>query len=94
MRADQETLPTPYVRPHDDEPAHEHVVSPDVWGEGGGLGATLSKVDAARQGVVEKKTARSWLGTEGLGPGGLRRAVVLHEIFGPPISLRDTQNSE
>lgn len=82
--------PEQYVLPHDDEPAHEHSVSPDVWGEGGELAADVPGESTAAGGTPGRKTARSWLGTDGRGAAALKRAVILHEIIGPPVSLRDS----
>jgi hypothetical protein len=74
-----------YVRPHDDEPPDVHPVARDVWRRDGGLSAKM-----AGQGAGPKKSARAWLdGPAGHGAYALRRAVVLHEIFSRPMSLRD-----
>jgi hypothetical protein len=82
------TPPETAVRPHEDEPPHEHAIAPDVWRVGGDLAAPTSSGESDR-----KKSARDWLGDSGQGVAHLRRAVVLHEIFGPPVSLRGSDDS-
>jgi hypothetical protein len=76
-----------YVRPHDEDPPDEHPIAPNVWREGGVL--------APKPSGQRRNTARSWLGgAKGHSAASLRKAVVLHEILGQPVSLRGQEGTE
>lgn len=76
------------VRPHDDEPPHVHPIEPDVWDLGGDLAA---QVPSSGRMAPARKKSNGWLDIihDQHGVAGLRRAIVIREIFGPPLSLRN-----